>query len=205
MNTDLGTTPVAMVAECDVADGIPSIPAPRAGIEALILVRVFTEPIGVLNETLPTAGLSAADLAHAITLALEPQLRERLEECGLEWTGELPLDGISPRRTPRFLKSRELVLRDGPSMTVAICTHDRPDSLRMALQSVCAQRYERLRILVIDNAPTNDRTRRVVSALAAEHDIAYAMEARPGLSWARNRAIELANGEVIAWVDDDEQ
>jgi glycosyltransferase involved in cell wall biosynthesis len=31
------------------------------------------------------------------------------------------------------------------------------------------------------------------------------VEPRPGLSWARNRAIDTADGEVIAWVDDDER
>jgi GT2 family glycosyltransferase len=205
VSAEPSAAPVAVVCECDIAEAIPSIAAPRAGVGALILVRLFSEPIGVLDETLPATGLSAAELARAITLALAPQLRERLEECGLQWTGELPLDGLNPPRTPRFLKSRELALRDGPSMTVAICTHDRPDVLQAAIKSVCAQHYERLRILVIDNAPTNDRTREVVAAFAPEHDVEYAVEPRPGLSWARNRAIELADSEVVAYVDDDAQ
>ena len=33
----------------------------------------------------------------------------------------------------------------------------------------------------------------------------YVVEPRPGLSWARNRAIDEADTEVIAWVDDDEE
>jgi glycosyltransferase involved in cell wall biosynthesis len=197
-------TPAAVVAECDVATAIPAIAAPRADIRALVLVRVFTEPIAVVGLTLPAAGLSAAELARAIVAEAEPQLRERFEDCGLTWTGELPLAGVTPPRTPAFLQSRERVVRDGPAMTVAICTHDRPDSLALALRSVCAQSYERLRILVVDNAPSDSRTREVVAALAAEHDIDYALERRPGLSWARNRAIELSDGEVVAWVDDDE-
>jgi GT2 family glycosyltransferase len=205
VSAEPSAAPVAVVCECDIAEAIPSIAAPRAGVGALILVRLFSEPIGVLDETLPAAGLSASELADAITLALEPQLRARFQECGLEWIGQLPLDGLSPPRTPGFLTSRELALRDGPSITVAICTHDRPDVLREAIKSVCAQRYPRLRILVIDNAPTSARTREVVSMFAAEHDVTYALEPRPGLSWARNRAIELADTEVIAYVDDDAQ
>lgn len=196
--------PVAVVTQCDVADGLAHIPAPRPGIEGLILVRVFSEPIGMLNEILPAEGLEPSALGTAIVREFGSELRERIEECGLEWRGELPVDGLAPPRTPAFELSRERVLRDGPQITVAICTHDRPDTLEIALKSVCAQGYKRLRVLVIDNAPSDDRSRRVVSALADRADIQYAVEPRPGLSWARNRAIELADGEVIAWVDDDE-
>jgi glycosyltransferase involved in cell wall biosynthesis len=195
--------PAGVVAECDVSTEIPSISAPRAGIEALVLVRIFSEPIAMLSMTLPDGGLSASSLAREIALRLAPQLQERLTDCGLPWTGELPVDGLIPPRTPSFLASRELVQRDGPSMTVAICTHDRPNSLRIALETLLEQRYQRLRILVIDNAPPNDDTRQVVSAVASGRDIQYAVEPRPGLSWARNRAADLADGEIVAWVDDD--
>jgi GT2 family glycosyltransferase len=61
-----------------------------------------------------------------------------------------------------------------------------------------------LRILVVDNAPSDAQTQRVVSLLAQEGDIEYVTEPRPGLSWARNRAIEAAGSEIIAWADDDE-
>ena len=198
-------TPLAVIAECDIADGIPEIPAPRAGIEALILVRAFTEPIGMVTETLPEGGLKAERLARAIVDSFGRPLRERFEECGLNWTAELPIAGVDPARTPRYVASREAVIKDGPSITVAVCTHGRPDSLRVALDSVIRQEYPRLRILVVDNAPSDNRTRRVVSELSEVHDVTYATELRRGLSWARNRALELADGEVIAWVDDDER
>ena len=46
-------------------------------------------------------------------------------------------------------------------------------------------------MLVVDNAPSDDRTRRlVVRARARSRDLDYVTEPRPGLSWARNRAIE---------------
>ncbi len=205
MNAEAAPSPVALVAECDVAESIPALEAPRAGVQALVLVRLFTEPIGTLMVTLPEGGLGASQLAEAIVSEFEPQLGSRLEECGLAWEGGLPTGGLQPAVTPGFLRSREIVLREGPSITAAICTHGRPESLRVALESVCAQSYPRLRILVVDNAPKDDRTRELVRDLAADHDITYVRELRPGLSWARNRALELADGEVIAWVDDDER
>jgi len=199
------TAPAAQVAECDVATEIPALEAARPGILALVLVRTFGEPIGLLTQTLPAGGITSSDLARAIVRELEPQLRVRFEACGLTWNGELPTGGVEPPQTPYFLKAREQVLRDGPRMTVAVCTHDRPDELPVTLKSLFAQTYERLRILVVDNAPSDSRTQKLVSALAREQDIEYVAEPRPGLSWARNRAIEVADGEVIGWVDDDEQ
>jgi glycosyltransferase involved in cell wall biosynthesis len=196
--------PAGVVAECDVAIAIAPIAAPRAGLPALVLVRIFGEPLAMLDLTLPAGGLSAADLAREIAASLGTELRERFEDCGLAWTGELPLDGLAPASEPSFTASREVVQRDGPTMTIAICTHERPASLEVAIESVVEQRYPRFDLLVVDNAPKTDRTREVVARLAERHPkISYAVEPRPGLSWARNRSTELATGEVVAWVDDD--
>ena len=199
--------PVGVVAECDVAEGVPDIIAPQGGMRALMLVRVFSEPVGMLDVQLPAEGMLAEDLALAIAGEFGPALQDRLTECGLAWDGKLPLSGLRPPRTPGFLASREAVLRDGPQMTLAVCTRGRPESLAVLLETLQAQEYRRTQILVVDNAPCDDRTRQVV--LAAKRrpgpDLEYVVEPRPGLSWARNRVIEAADGEVIAWADDDER
>ncbi|MHB1569399.1 MAG: glycosyltransferase family 2 protein [Solirubrobacteraceae bacterium] len=169
-----------------------------------MLVRVFSEPLGLLSCTLPVGGLAADELARACADAFGPELRARLEESGLSWTGRMPTCGLRPPRSPSFLESRERVLRDGPAITVAVCTRDRPEELARLLASLDGQRYERLRVLVVDNAPSDDRTERVVSAFSRGRDIEYVIERRPGLSWARNRAISVADTEIIAWADDDE-
>jgi glycosyltransferase involved in cell wall biosynthesis len=196
--------PAGAVVECEVASGVAPVAAPTAVVPALVLVRVFSEPIGMLALKLPADGLAPPELARAIVNELEPELRARFADCGLSWTGELPLDGLCPPLLPSFLAGRARVLREGPRITAAVCTRDRPDGLAVLLQSLGAQEYERLRILVVDNAPSDDRTRRLVAALAHHHDIEYVSEPRPGLSWARNCAIDAADGEVIAWADDDE-
>jgi glycosyltransferase involved in cell wall biosynthesis len=198
------TSPAGVVVECEIATGVPSIAARATGTQAFVLVRVFSEPLGLLSRPLPARGLEPDELARAIVDELGSELRDRVEDSGLHWTGRLPTCGLRPRRTPRFLESRERVLREGPEITVAICTRDRPEELVSLLASLCTQGYERLRILVVDNAPSDGRTQRVVSAFARERDVEYVSERRPGLSWARNRAIEACDTEVIAWADDDE-
>ena len=46
---------VGVVTQCDIAEGIPAIASPRVGMPALVLVRMFSEPIGILSEHLPAA------------------------------------------------------------------------------------------------------------------------------------------------------
>lgn len=196
--------PVGVVVDCDVATGIPGVAAGSAGTQALVLVRVFTEPIGVLNMVLPARGLRPRDLAQAIADEFGERLRERVEQSGMTWSEQLPIDGMRPPRTPRFLEGRARAIETGPSITAAVCTRDRPEGLARLLATLRDQEYARMRVLVIDNAPSDRRTRQLVSTLSRGQDIEYVLEPRPGLSWARNRAIEEIDTEVIAWVDDDE-
>jgi glycosyltransferase involved in cell wall biosynthesis len=193
-----------VVVECEVSTGVPAIVALAAGAQALVLVRVFDEPIGMLSLALPADGMEPDELGRAIVAELEPELRQRIVQCGLPWNGVLPTDGLHPPRTPHFVASRERVLRDGPEITIAICTRDRTEDLARLLENLKHQEYPRLRILVVDNAPSDDRTRQLVQGLSSDRQIEYVLEPRPGLSWARNRAIDASHSEVIAWADDDE-
>jgi cellulose synthase/poly-beta-1,6-N-acetylglucosamine synthase-like glycosyltransferase len=54
--------------------------------------------------------------------------------------------------------------------------------------------------LVIDNCPSTDATRRLVEDYSR---VRYVREDRPGLNIARNRALHEAQGEIVAFTDDD--
>src|SRR5205085_3960332 len=83
-----------------------------------------------------------------------------------------------------------------PTMTVAVCTRDRPDDLARCLAALESLDYPALDVLVVDNAPTGPATQQLVEA---HHPRArYVPEPRPGLDWARIRAILVARGEDIA-------
>jgi glycosyltransferase involved in cell wall biosynthesis len=58
-----------------------------------------------------------------------------------------------------------------------------------------------MEVIVVDNAPSGDETQRLVTK-GYPHFLYY-REDRPGLDWARNRAIEEAKGKIIAFTDDD--
>jgi glycosyltransferase involved in cell wall biosynthesis len=88
-----------------------------------------------------------------------------------------------------------------PLVTVAVCTRDRSADLALCLKALCTLEYPNLDLLVIDNAPSDDQTERLVREQYPQ--VRYICEPRPGLNWARNRAILEAQGEIIAYTDDD--
>lgn len=87
-----------------------------------------------------------------------------------------------------------------PSVTVAICTRERPESLERCLRSVVASSLQPHQILVIDNAPVSDATAAVVARFPG---VQYQREPSPGLSSARNTALALATSDIVAFTDDD--
>jgi GT2 family glycosyltransferase len=95
---------------------------------------------------------------------------------------------------------RDLLGTPAYRATVAICTRERADSLDGVLQVVAGLVREGHEVLVVDNAPKTDQTRRVVERYAG---VRYVCELRPGLNVARNRAIREANGDIVAFTDDD--
>lgn len=86
------------------------------------------------------------------------------------------------------------------SITVAVCTRDRTERLGRCLDSIVVARDPDTKVLVVDNAPSDSRTERLV---ASRDDVTYTCEPRPGLDIARNRALHEAGTDVVAFVDDD--
>lgn len=89
---------------------------------------------------------------------------------------------------------------DRPSVTVAVCTRERPQDLRRTLTAVTALDPPADEILVIDNEPRTDGTQREV---ARHPGVRYVVEPIPGLDVARNRALREAAGAIVAFTDDD--
>lgn len=87
-----------------------------------------------------------------------------------------------------------------PTVTVAVCTRDRPEALSECLTALGELEPQVLEVLVVDNASGDDSTRRVAESFPF---VRYLHEPRPGLDWARNLALLEARGDVIAYTDDD--
>jgi glycosyltransferase involved in cell wall biosynthesis len=105
---------------------------------------------------------------------------------------------------PRPRSSDPLDDRRETAATVAVCTRNRARTLGRCLQALTRLQHERLDILIVDNAPSDDSTRTLVQRFAANDSrIRYARELAPGLSRARNCAIRESSSDLLAFTDDD--
>lgn len=86
-----------------------------------------------------------------------------------------------------------------PSTSVVVCTRDRPEDLARCLDSLGSLATPPLEVIVVDNCPSDERTR----VLCEARPVRYVLEPMPGQSRARNRGIVEARGELVAFTDDD--
>jgi glycosyltransferase involved in cell wall biosynthesis len=87
------------------------------------------------------------------------------------------------------------------TVSIAVCTKDRPEQLERLLNSLLRQAPAAHEIIVIDNAPSTERSRRLVAESFPA--IRYVREPVSGLDFARNRALREARGTIVAYIDDD--
>lgn len=155
---------------------------------ASLLVRISGEPAGFVKLPLRD-GRAAADEVRA---RIERELGERIAEIQRQaaQTAAKADAGAASAGPPT------------PRASVVVCTRDRPESLGRTLRSAIALDYPDFEIVVVDNSPETDGTRRAVEA-AGSPLIRYVAEPVPGLSRARNRGLSAARGDFVAFTDDD--
>lgn len=93
-----------------------------------------------------------------------------------------------------------------PSTTIAVLTYLRPNDIATILPALVdqADRYEGdCSIMVIDNDPAGSARETV--AAAGSPVVQYVHEPTPGISAARNRAIDECTTDLIVFIDDDER
>jgi GT2 family glycosyltransferase len=89
--------------------------------------------------------------------------------------------------------------------SIIVCSYNRADSLSDTLAALKAQVTRELswEIIIVDNN-SSDHTKLIVeSAKAGDIPITYAFEPQQGLSFARNKGIAMAHGDIILFTDDD--
>ncbi len=89
-----------------------------------------------------------------------------------------------------------------PLVSVIIPTYNRAHLIRAAVDSVLAQTYRNLEIIVVDDGST-DTTAAVLGALT-DPRLQYVQQPNGGRSQARNHALRHATGELISFLDSDD-
>src|SRR5262249_1074961 len=199
----------ARLIEVEIGQTLPDVPAcdAQAGRRyrrALCLVRLHTQPLGLLELQLDEYGVRAEEYATLIWQALSEKITAHLREDGLPGVTGLTALGLPNSSTPACLEERARFVAQAPFVSVIVPTRNRPEQVRRHLRSLLALHYPHYEIIVVDNAPSSAATADLIQQTYGNVPQGrYVREDRPGSSWARNRGLVAARGEILAFADDD--
>jgi GT2 family glycosyltransferase len=190
-----------LIGELELTDPISDIKVPERSDSlnyqgVRLLVRMQRIPVGYA--TLMPAQLDGPSLAREVWRQVGTAVNARRSTHGLANLAGLPVAGLDV----------EAVLAESvgqrPFMSVVINTHDRPASAVATVRLLTALCYEPYEIVLVDNAPSSDRTRDAVRAeFGNDPRLKYVREMRQGSSFAKNRGVAESSGDIIAFTDDD--
>jgi len=99
-------------------------------------------------------------------------------------------------------QARNLLGSLHPLVSVIVPTHNRPDMLKIALQSIFDQTFQDFEIIVVNDA--GEDVEHVLKAINSPKISFLQHETNKGLAAARNTGIRAARGKYIAYLDDDD-
>lgn len=106
---------------------------------------------------------------------------------------------------PWMVRKEELESSDTPLVSVIMRTHgDRQEFLKEALASIFRQTYRPIQIIVVEDG--SDKARVVIEAMAPPSGITieYAALPKRGRCYAGNQGLDLIQGELFGFLDDDD-
>lgn len=177
--------------------GVPLVEAPLRGLPVVALDEA------AVGETLGAAGVSArtaADLQREI-LAIAGNAGRRAEVLAAQ---QANAKRFSARAVTGLMKSamRDILPSSGQFSTVSIviCTYNRIDHLKRCLDYLEYQTSDNFEVVVV-NGPSNDGTSEYLDSISKK--IKIGNNDRKNLSISRNIGIEIASGDIVAFIDDD--
>jgi glycosyltransferase involved in cell wall biosynthesis len=182
-----------------VVDAEQPLPAIEAGRTpdgrpygaAEVLVRLHARPLGSLTLDLTGGSVPPGRLRELIDARWADVIDRHLASHDHE-------NPAQPQET--------CALSPAPmnAVSVIVPTCRRPDDVARCVDSILATTYSRLEVIVVDNAPSDPRTAALIADRYAGDDrVRYLREPTPGASRARNLGVRHAQGEIVAFADDD--
>jgi GT2 family glycosyltransferase len=198
------------VVTIDLAEPVPALMrlpsksgVPYCGVRVLVLLHDI--PIGVVWLGFESDRLAPAALAEVIGA-----------ELGDRVSAHLIRDGVDPGSARSAVDPDALVLgfagacavvpsaAVGVRASVVLATRGRPASLPLAIDSLLRSDHPDFEIVVVDNSPYDLRTATLIHERYSDDPrVRLVAEPRPGLSYARNRGLRAAEGDIVAFTDDD--
>ncbi|MFI4869036.1 MAG: glycosyltransferase [Steroidobacterales bacterium] len=128
-----------------------------------------------------------------------PAMLRRQEQ--LQALAGLP-DAVWPAEQGR--RPAQISVPRSPAFSVVIPTHNRAGIVGRALRSVAAQTFDDYEVIVVDDGSV-DGTRAFLETVRSPRCRIIRNDYSLGVSAARNRGVAAANGQWIAFLDDDDE
>lgn len=104
-----------------------------------------------------------------------------------------------------YNKEKGFVKKPEQLFSVIVCTYNREDLLIDCLKSLENQTFNpaQYEVIVVDNNSSDNTHKLAAEFIAGKPNFRLISESEQGLSHARNRGLSDANGEYLAFIDDD--
>jgi GT2 family glycosyltransferase len=201
------------IVHVSLADALPDLPADPASDGAFVVFWHRHVPLGQLLVRAPLLPIPSQQLVSVASRIVAPAIAFRTVRDGFAPPLPVPArkqpSGETAKLSQLLALDRPLAALAGrtqapgratPSVSVVVCTRNRPEDLEKCLTALAGLAPAPAEIIVVDNDPRSGGTRRVTDCHPA---VRYVPEERPGLSAARNTGVLAATGDIVAFTDDD--
>jgi GT2 family glycosyltransferase len=204
-----GVRPIRLL-ELELSEPLPFIYPKDTNTELLysrarVLVRLHHYPLGFFDMELPAEGLPPSAYCDQLWHEFQQAANEHLHQDKLPASDHLDTGGLLNDNIPSCREQRQHLLENAPFISVVVSTRDRTQEITKTLPAMLKINYPNYEIIVVDNA---SKTTAVADLLRDQYQanpkVRYFREDRPGLSWGRNCGLRHAQGEIVAFIDDDE-
>lgn len=89
------------------------------------------------------------------------------------------------------------------TVSVIVCTRDRPQDLRVALPAILASDFRDFELVIVDQSVGEETSQIVNEAAARDPRVRHYRDRGKGLSRARNVGVRETTGDLIVFTDDD--
>lgn len=153
-----------------------------------------------------------SDTRYRTALCLVTRNGEPIAKLRIDLSGEDRITSALVRRclaaedtaADRAVEAAAAKLETCEPATVVVATRNRPEQLMDCLTSILAGSVSPHRIVVVDNAPSDNRTAELMALRSnQDHRLIYVREDKPGLAHAHNAALPHVNTDIVAFTDDD--
>lgn len=172
--------------------------------DALLLVRLHGDPLGVLHVDRTLSELDTTALCEMVWSRLEGAIRLHISQAGCTPPPQRAED-IATLSDGKIECPLDKAAQPPGSVTVIVPTSGRPAQLRRCLEALADLPGPEYEIVVVDNKPGIGGSRRVVdeATSAARHAVRYVEEPRPGSAVARNHGVCKTQADILVFTDDD--